>query len=261
MIIVRTPGAAPVHLLCLCAVEVNAPTVTAPPSSQPSTNSSGVAGRALLVNTPEGGPDEGCAPGPERLAPGGIVGLCLVAMLVASSVGFVYARQRGWEDDASELAEARNKDLDDLAPSAAAGEGGSGRKRGLAFLGDAARGGDGCSDSAVCAGDPDGARDDRRITFAAATKTGDGQRSTTFYDAASGRSQYYDAESGRSVYHNAEDGGSGASPTPPTRRRRRRRGGRRSAGARAGPSSRRPATPSARGDWTGWSRGRTGRGW
>jgi hypothetical protein len=148
------------HLLCLCAVEVTAPTVTAPPSSPPSTNSSGAAGRALLVDTPEVGQDGCCAPGPERLAPGGNVGLCLVALLVASSVGFVYARQHRREDDASGLAEARNKDLDDLAPGAAAGEGGSGGKRGLAFLGDAARGGDGCSGSAVCTGDPDGARDE-----------------------------------------------------------------------------------------------------
>ena len=38
--------------------------------------------------------------GPERLAPGGIVDLCLVALLVASSVGFIYARKRGREDDA-----------------------------------------------------------------------------------------------------------------------------------------------------------------
>ena len=111
-----------------------------------------------------------------------------MALLVASSAVFIYARQRGREDDASELAEARKKDLDDLAPGAAAGEGGSVGKRGLAFLGDAARGGDGCSNSAVCAGDPDSARDDRRIIFAAATKTGDNQRSTTFYDAASRRS-------------------------------------------------------------------------
>jgi hypothetical protein len=58
-----------------------------------------------------------------------------VALLVASSAVFIYARQRGREDDASELAEARKKDLDDLAPGAAAGEGGSVGKHRLAFLG------------------------------------------------------------------------------------------------------------------------------
>jgi hypothetical protein len=240
MIIVQSPGAVSVHLLCLCAVEVTAPTVTAPPSSPPSTNSSSAAGGDLLDAPPGGGPAAGCAPGPERLAPGGIVGLCLVALLVAFSVGFVYARRRGQDDDASELAKARNKDLDNLAPGAAAREGGSGGKRGLAFLGDAAHGGDGCSDSAVCAGDSNGARDNRRITFKASTKTGGGQRSTAFYDAASGRLQYYNAESGCLVYHDAEDAedwGSGASPTPPTRRRRRRRVGRRSTGMRASPWS------------------------